>query len=251
MVTLLPDSGDSILVQQLMPEAFMSQPHSIRTPLMAAAGILAAFLVASTFAPTSAQDRRAKQELLPVDWGNSEVAAAAAKPGVRSTRDTLGGLDPAKLAGLDIPVLAFGQTPQLVRNILGNDAMPTKPRVLITDPQQPVWYQLEDTYDGISISIEADRRVNQRVASDFQIGKRSLGAEATLGTKDKPKVSILDGETEEGMAGVILSYTLSRFPDIPYTITIECTGEKRQQCKDLATIAKDQALLKVIAARGR
>lgn len=218
-----------------------------------AAAILISGLGAAISLPASdapAQDSSAQQKLLPVDWGDGEVSAAASRAKLRSARGDLGGLDPDKLALLELPVLAFAGTPQLVKNILGNDAKPIQPRALVMDPKQPVWYEVEDVYDGISISITADRRVNLSVSRDFQIGARSAGAIGALGTKDKPKISILDGETEKGMEGIILTYTVSRFPDIPYTVRIECEGDKRKQCRDVETIAKDQALLKVISAKG-
>jgi hypothetical protein len=220
---------------------------------LAAVGAVAAAVVTLSFFAVDAQERTGTgQKLLPVDWGNSEVAAAATRgqlEGTRSLKGVTGGLDPARLGALEIPVLAFSETPLLVRNILGADAKPVKPRSLVSDPKQPYWYEIEDHYQDITISVAADRRVNLEVNRNFQIGTRSSGAEASLGTKAAPKVSITDGATEEGMEGVILSYTLARFPDIPYTITIECTGAKRQLCKDVGTIAKDQALLKVISAR--
>jgi len=194
--------------------------------------------------PVTAQERTSKgQELLPVEWGNADVKAAMPRGGARSFRDSVAGIDSSKLDGLQIPVVGFSETPKLVRNVLGKDAKPTKPRAFISDAKTPYWYQLVDTYDGISIGIEADRRVNQSQVRDFGT-KRSLSADGPA------RVSIQDGSTEQGLDGVLISYTVARYPDIPYTVTIECTGAKKAQCKDIATIQKDQSLLKVIAARG-
>lgn len=224
---------------------------TVSKPLLATTAIalvgLAAVALAAGLAwfgrPVTAQERTSKgQELLPVEWGNADVRAA--RSAVRSGRDTVAGIDVGKLDGLQIPVLAFGDTPQLVKNILGKDAKPAKPRVFIADKKQPYWYQLTDTYDGISIGIEADRRVNVRSVRDFGAANRSASGDGPA------RVSIQDASTEAGLEGVILSYTVARYPDIPYTITIECTGPKKNQCKDVATIQKDQSLLKVISAAG-
>lgn len=224
---------------------------ALRSTLAVAATI---GVIAMAAAPVLAQETTDRgQKLLSVDWANGEVAAAAQRSQLESVRTRsvgpTAGLDPVKLGKLEIPVLAFAETPQLVRNILGNDAKPIKPRSLVMDPDQPYWYQIEDTYEGITISVAADRRINLEATRNFQITARRAGAEGQLGTQAAPRISITDGETEEGMEGVILNYRLRRFPDIPYTIKIVCSGEKMQRCKDLATIAKDQSLLRVLAAR--
>jgi hypothetical protein len=48
---------------------------------------------------------------------------------------------------------------------------------------------------------------------------------------------------------VIAEYTIHKFSDIPYTVTIECRGQAKPHCRDVATITKDQDLLRVISAR--
>jgi hypothetical protein len=239
----------------------MSAPIPSRLPARTAGVVLAALTFHA--APLAAQERTATgQTLLPVDWADGEIAAVAAAPfDQRESRRTrsatapapppFGGLDPAVLQQLEIPVIAFADTPQIVRDILGPDARPIRPRALVIDPAQPYWYQLEDAYDGITISIAADRRVNVEAGRTFQVGSRRSGAEATLGTRSAPRIAVTDEETEEGMEGIILTYRLRRFPNIPYTVKIVCYGDKRQQCKNLATIAEDQALLRVVFARPR
>ena len=49
------------------------------------------------------------------------------------------------------------------------------------------------------------------------------------------------------MEGSIAEYTVTKF-GVPYTVTIECTAATKAQCQDIAQIAKDSALLKLIAA---
>ena len=179
------------------------------------------------------------QNLLKVDWADPEIAAFKASGAAPD--------DAAKGLDLKLPILAFGEVPQVVKNVAGPDARPIKPRSIITDPKQPFWYHLVDTYDGINIAINADRRVNVEGDAKFQIGAANVGAEATLGTKAKPRISIFDASKEEGMEGLVIEYTVQKFPDIPYTVTIECSTKAKTQCKDLAVITKDEALLKIIA----
>ena len=181
------------------------------------------------------------QNLLRVDWADPEIK------GYKPAEDRLAGMDKALLYALRMPVIGFGEIPQLVKNIVGPNALPIKRRKIVTDPSQPYWYHLTETYDGISIAIDADRRINQEVGPKFQIGAARKGAAGTLGTPSKPTVSILDSSQEEGMEGLIIEYTVQKFPDIPYTITIECADKVKAQCRDLSVITKDQGLLRVLA----
>jgi hypothetical protein len=221
----------------------MARLNSKYAPALVVTALLA---VGATAAVVVAQDKTGSgQNLLKIDLNDSELVAFRASPGARSAAD-----DP-RLAGLQIPVLAFDGVPQIVKNVAGPEAKPTKPRSVITDAKQPFWYHLVDTYEGISIAVDADRRINQEVGKSFQIGPPKLGAEAALGTKAKPKISILDNHSEEGMEGMLIEYTVQKYPDIPYTVTIECSGKAKAQCKDVGVIANDQALLKLIAAPGK
>jgi hypothetical protein len=60
---------------------------------------------------------------------------------------------------------------------------------------------------------------------------------------------VFDESTEVGMEGAIADYTVYKFPDIPYRVTIECTQRIKATCRDIATIAKDRDLLKLLSAR--
>ena len=42
-------------------------------------------------------------------------------------------------------------------------------------------------------------------------------------------------------------YTIVRY-GIPYTITIECSAEAKDQCRDTSQISKDSDLLKLVQA---
>jgi hypothetical protein len=209
------------------------------------AGAWASLAVAMTAVATGvgAEDKtRTGQNLLAVDWTDGELAAfRSAAPRTLSASST-------GLPALQIPVLAFSEVPQIVKNVAGPDAKLTKPRSVILDAKEPYWYQIVDTYDGITVTVDADRRINHEEGKGFRIGAARNGAEATLGSKAQQKISIFDNSSEEGMEGVMIEYTVQKFPNIPYTVTIECSTKAKSQCKDLAVITKDQALLRVIAA---
>ncbi len=151
-----------------------------------------------------------------------------------------------KLAGLRLPVLAFSEVPQLVRNALGADAKLIKPRTVITDPALPVWYQIIDNYGDITITVDADLRINHINDSETQLRRKPLSLEG-LKNGGKTKISIFDGAKEEGMEGIMVEYAIHKFPDIPYTVTIECRRAAKASCRDVATITRDQGLLQVIA----
>ena len=195
----------------------------------------------AAWAVTAGDKTASGQALLSVDWTDPELADAR-RLGLKPA-----GGDGDKFARLRLPVIAFVAVPQLVKNVVGPDAKPIEPRIVITDPKQPDWYQITDKYDGITVSVSADRRVNHDLGPDFQIGERKSGAVATLGTNAHPNITILDGDTEEGMEGIILEYNIHKFPDIPYSVTVECAKKAKSQCKDLAVITRDEGLLKVIA----
>jgi hypothetical protein len=189
-----------------------------------------------------AQDKtRGGQNLLAVDWTDGELTAFGSPP-----RPAAGG-EVARLTGLQIPVLAFIDVPQIAKNVAGPNANPVKPRTVLFDAKEPYWYQIVDTYEGVTITVDADRRINHDVAKGFQIGRANKGAEATLGTKTQPRISIFDNTQEEGMEGLMIEYTVQKFPNIPYTVTIECSTKAKSQCKDLSVITKDQALLRLVS----
>jgi len=111
-----------------------------------------------------------------------------------------------------------------------------------------VWYHIVDSYGDVSITVDADLRINQVDGDEFRIHKRPLSLDG-LKQGGKTRISVFDGARDEGMEGVIAEYTVHKFPDIPYTVTIECRGQAKPHCRDVATITRDQDLLRVIAAR--
>lgn len=186
----------------------------------------------------------ADDTLLSVDWSNTEIQSFVAARKDEAAR----GLSPAVPSRLDkvkLPVIGFEGAPGLVQNSFpGLGPQPVGTRAVHTDETNPVWYQIVDTYGDVSVSVAADLRVQHTFAADYPIYPTTApGAAASAG----PEVSVFDGADEEGMEGSIAEYTVTRF-GVPYTVTIECTAATKAQCQDVAQIAKDSALLKVIAA---
>jgi hypothetical protein len=218
----------------------MRHKYSRLVPLAAAGAVLVQ--VTAGAPPLQAQTVQQEVGVLRVDWNDPELKRFKPTPQTM----TAGSND--KLAGLRLPVLAFIETPLLVRNALGASAKPIKPRSIITDPAAPVWYHLVDNYGDISVVVDADLRINHAQDTGFQLHRRPLSLD---GVKQggKSKISIFDGAKEEGLEGVMVEYTVHKFPDIPYTVTIECRGAAKRHCRDVATITRDQDLLRVISVK--
>lgn len=188
--------------------------------------------------PASAQDK-----LLSVDWQNPEIAGFVAS---RTTNPpvSVGSDQEAKLSRLKLPVLGFDTPPSLVANALGTGERPPLNRNIIMDESNPVWYTIVDRYGDLTVSVEADLRVQQEFPANFPIyGQAGQGATVA------PQVSVFDDKAEAGMEGAIADYTVYKFPNVPYKVTIECTERTKETCRDVATIAKDQDLLKLLSAR--
>src|SRR5215470_2387987 len=180
-----------------------------------------------------------------VDWQSPEIAAfvrdRVANPPVSLGA---GSVDEAKLARLKLPVLDFDTPPTTASNAFATGERPQLARTVITDDADPVWYQIVDRYGDMTITVEADLRVQHRFPTNYPIyGPSSQGASV------EPQVSVFDERTEEGMEGAIAEYTVYKFGQIPYKVTIECTQRNKAQCKDIAVISRDRELLKLISAR--
>jgi hypothetical protein len=186
-----------------------------------------------------------QEKSIQVDWQSPEIAAFArertANPPVSVG---VGSAEEAKLARLKLPVLAFDTPPTTASNAFATGARPSLERTIITDDADPVWYQIVDRYGDMTITVEADLRVQHQFPSNYPIyGPSSQGAAA------EPQVSVFDERTEEGMEGAIAEYTVYKFGQVPYKVTIECTQRNKAQCKDIAVISRDRELLKLISAR--
>ena len=186
-----------------------------------------------------------QEKSIQVDWQSPEIAAfvreRAANPPLSVSA---GSADEAKLARLKLPVLAFDTPPSTASNAFATGARPQLERTIITDDADPVWYQIVDRYGDMTITVEADLRVQHQFPSNYAIyGPSSQGAAV------EPQVSVFDERTEEGMEGAIAEYTVYKFGQVPYKVTVECTQRNKAQCKDIAVISRDRELLKLISAR--
>ena len=192
----------------------------------------------------SAAAARAEDKLLSVDWSSPEIASFVAARKDEAARG-LAPVEPSRLDKVKLPVLGFQGAPGLVQNSFpGLGPQPTGTRDIHTDETNPVWYQIVDTYGDVSVSVSADLRVQHTFDASFPVYPTAApGAAPSAG----PEVSVFDEDDEEGMEGSIAEYTIMRF-GVPYTVTIECTAATKAQCADVQQIAKDSALLKIIAA---
>jgi hypothetical protein len=213
-----------------------SNAHQTRGPLLALVAGLCVLLPRQVLG---------QEKSIQVDWQNPEIAAfvrdRVANPPLSVGP---GSPDEAKLARLKLPVLAFDTPPATASNAFSTGSRPQLERTIITDEAEPVWYQIVDRYGDMTITVEADLRVQHQFPSNYPIyGPSSQGAAV------EPQVSVFDERTEEGMEGAIAEYTVYKFGQVPYRVTIECTQRNKAQCKDIAVISRDKDLLKLISAR--
>jgi hypothetical protein len=229
---------EHISQQPIAPKSVFAPDGPIRrTLILAVSAIALTALIGGLASQLWATDRTVSgQKKLKVDWGDAELKALP-----RTRALTVSG-DQAVLAKLLLPVLAFSSVPQVVKNVYGPDAKPTVPRKIVTDPDAPYFYTIEDTYGDITITVSADVRINQESGTDFATSTPP----PAVSPAPAAKITVSGGQAGEG-EGVELQYTIIKFPNIPYTVNIECGPKAMAQCKDLAVVAKDQQLLKVLS----
>ena len=219
----------------------MSQVHDPAVLKYLSGGALVVALAGLALAAPLATPAQAETTNLTVNWsdpelkGFAESRAANIAAGVEAEDDN-------KLAKLQIPVLAFERPPEAVtRNLrAGPEAEPETTQNF--DPANPVWYQIVQDYGDVTVSIEADLRVQHTFDASHPVYDTVAPGAAV---SDEPQVSVMDENSEEGMEGSIAEYTFTRF-GVPYTVTVECTTAAKEQCKDTAQLAKDSALLKLV-----
>lgn len=214
-------------------------PHCVGA--RAVAGLAAAVLMFGLSASAIGAE-----ELIGVDWANPEIKAflddRAANP-----PQMLGPAEGSKLAKLKLPVLGFDAVPGLVAAMPSAGPQAAPERTVSIDEDNPVWYQIVDSYPGVTVSVSADLRVQHEFPADYPVyATREPGAAPSAG----PQVSVFDEETGgEGVEGYIAEYTIYKYPNIPYTVTVECTAETKEQCKNTDLISKDSSLLRLIEAQ--
>jgi hypothetical protein len=215
---------------------------SRKTSIIETACVLTLSLVAlaAPIAPSAAADSKA----LTVNWNDPELKGFAQEraAGIANGANVE---EESKLTTLHIPVLAFERPPEAVtRNLrAGPEAEPERAEHF--DEANPVWYQIVEDYGDVTVSIEADLRVQHTFDASHPVYDKAVPGAAV---SDEPQVSVMDENGEEGMEGSIAEYTFTRF-GVPYTVTVECTAAAKEQCKDTAQLAKDSALLKVVGGQ--
>lgn len=185
----------------------------------------------------------ATDKLIAVDWSNPEIKSFVAEAAT-APRRSLGPAADDKLAKLKLPVLAFTATPGLVENTFRIGPKPAAERDVVVDEDNPVWYQITERYGDMTVSVEADLRIQNELPADTPLyGSARQGAAPQAG----PEISVFDDGNPEAVEGLTAEYTVTRF-GIPYTVRIECSHEAKEQCRDEGQITKDTELLKLISA---
>lgn len=210
--------------------------HAIRQ--VQSASLYLAVAVFMLTLPASAADT-----LIKVDWTNPELVAFGQQE-TASARRSLGPQADDKLAKLKLPVIAFTKTPEVVEKTFRIGPKPVTERQVVVDDENPVWYQITEDFGDVSVSVEADLRVQHKFPSSFPVyPTEPPGAAPSAG----PSVSVFDERNEDGTEGIIAEYTVTKY-GVPYTITIECSAEAKVQCQDTSKIAKDSDLLGLVRA---
>ena len=203
-----------------------------RVPRIPGAAVLAGLLLFP--AAAGAQEAR-----LTYDRNDADIQAFRAQNSV-SPRALAP--EESDLTSIQIPVLAFDAVPGLVQRSLAPGEAPQRERSVVTNPDDPVWYTIEDNYGDITITVKADARISHTFPENYPVA-----VAVPDGTSRAAGISVLDRDTEPGFEGLIAEYTVYKFPNIPYTVTIECSEHLRQQCRDLGVLAQDQDSLRLIA----
>lgn len=209
------------------------------------AGLMCMALAVLLAVPAGAQSppgSKAAPGMMDVNWNDPAI-----KNFVRDRRtnppQSVGPEDEAKLSKLKLPVIAFDRPPGVVSRAFGAETLPARQRQVVMDPDNPVWYTIVDTYGDLTVVIDADLRIQQKLPADTKVFTPPQGISA------EPEISSIDRSVEEGMEGLIAEYTVLKFPDIPYHVTIECSPARKQQCADKDAILRDRQSLQIISAR--
>ena len=191
----------------------------------------------------AAQHAAAADKLLKVDWANAEIGNFV-KEQAANSRHSLGPAADDKLSRLKLPVVGFATMPGVIENTFRLGPQPEAQRDVVIDEKNPVWYQIVERYGDMTISVEADLRVQHEFPDSYPVyNDAAQGAAPQAG----PEISVFDEDAEDGVEGLMAEYTVMKF-GVPYTVKIECSAEAREQCRDTSQIAKDSELLAIIRA---
>lgn len=201
---------------------------------------IGAVLSVGSVPPATAQDGTPEQ--VAVDWQDPEIAQFM-QDKVANPPQSVTPADEAVLAQLKLPVLAFDRPPGLIARSFDVATAPKRQRQIVTDPENPVWYSIVDTFGDLTVSVDADLRIQQQLPANFPI----YGAEGAAAFA--PEVNVIERNVEEGMDGLIAEYTVYKFGKIAYRVTIQCTEATKAQCANSEALLEDAAALQLISAR--
>lgn len=183
-------------------------------------------------------------ETVTVDWQDPAIAKFLADRATNPPQSVTPA-DEAQLGQLQLPVLAFDRPPGLIARSFDVAAMPKRERQIVTDPENPVWYTIVDTFGDITVSIDADLRVQQQLPANFPI----YGAEGEAAFSPQMNVSVIERNVEDGMDGLLAEYTVHKFGKVGYRVTIQCTEATKAHCADADALLEDAEALQIISAR--
>ena len=202
--------------------------------------------------PRAAAQQPTPKARLSVDWndpavlGSQSGSARAAAPGASqgAFRTQQSNVDKLK-----IPVLGFVEAPEIARRVMGAGARETAAPELVFDPSNPIWFHLEQHFGDVTVTVDADLRVDRSASDAFRTQPAAGGRVAATSQQQDSRISVLEEGAQQGEGGVMANYTVYRFPNIAYAVTIACSGALQKACRDTAVIKRDQTLLRVIAGR--
>jgi hypothetical protein len=190
------------------------------------------------------QATAAEQAQIKVDWSSPEIAEFIKNQAANPPRSLGPKAVEDKLAKLKLPVLGFTGTPGVAEGTFRLGPRPATQRDVVVDEENPVWYQIVENYGDVTVSVEADLRVQHKFPDTYAVyGTRRQGAAPQAG----PDISVYDEQNAEGEEALSAQFTIYKF-GVPYTVTIECSAEARDQCRNVGQIAKDASLLQLIRA---
>ncbi len=228
-------------VTRTYPEGGMRKARS-RVISICAAMVMVANHPDVVQAEAGAPQARNTPMILAVDWNDPEIRNFIRDRTVRPPQ-SVSVEDEGVFSKLQLPVLAFDRLPGVINRAFAPQALPQRQRHIVTDPDNPVWYTIVDDYDGVTVTIDGDLRVQKVLPADTKIYKPPQGVGV------EPEISVIDSRVEEGMEGLIAEYTVRKFPRIPYRVTIECSPATKQFCADKDALLRDREALQVISAR--
>lgn len=207
----------------------LTKPRSVRR---AEATLVAGMLlsIAGTTATLAADN------LISVDLNHPDFAR------VRSAAPAgLAAGERARLDKLKVPVLV--PDPGTTARAIGAGAA-TPPPAILTDDDNPVWYHAETDLGGVTITVEADLRIQHEFPSNFPVYDSGGSSQRGVAPEAPPPLHG-DSKSEEGMESQVGQYTLTRY-NVPYTVTIICTDPQSDKCKSLQKMGGDDALLRLV-----